>query len=300
MPDYVVKPGDSWAKIAGEVSGDQRQFLNLMNANGGRIMIHPGEVIHIPDQFAPNPVIPTATLQALDSEAQRMGFNNFFPAVRGAGATQPTGGGGVSTTGAGAGAPAGPAAPGQPRMPGAAAYGYGPMGSGRGGPAGPGQGSPSGRGGPSAPFGAGGPVPGSEAWRVGQAGNMAYPGAAPEQQEYNIYGMMAGGGAPNYQTYLPTYGNGGPAPDALKMTPPAPPVGGGGGGEGFYGALPNIASGNQQMMAGNAAQYNMQTAPGTEDQFWFNRLLAWFQRQAQMNADQSGQRYDFWSGNPVP
>lgn len=50
MPDkkgfYTVKNGDSWARIAGNTTGDQRNFLRIAQANGG--YLKPGMVIRIP------------------------------------------------------------------------------------------------------------------------------------------------------------------------------------------------------------------------------------------------------------
>lgn len=58
MPSHTVVAGDSWAKIAGQYYGDQRRYLDLANANGGLGMLHPGDVINIPDfSGAPAPVI---------------------------------------------------------------------------------------------------------------------------------------------------------------------------------------------------------------------------------------------------
>lgn len=48
MPDYVVQPGDSWAKIAGGAYGDQRWMQALQAANQGDMVIQPGQVIYIP------------------------------------------------------------------------------------------------------------------------------------------------------------------------------------------------------------------------------------------------------------
>lgn len=50
MPDkYVVKAGDSWAKIAGEMYGDQRMFAELMRANPNIAMMRPGQTLKLPD-----------------------------------------------------------------------------------------------------------------------------------------------------------------------------------------------------------------------------------------------------------
>lgn len=49
---YVVQQGDSWAKIAGEMGGDQRKFAYLANKNGGvGRVLQPGDVINIPGGF---------------------------------------------------------------------------------------------------------------------------------------------------------------------------------------------------------------------------------------------------------
>lgn len=49
MAQYVVKAGDSYAKIAGQKLGDQRGFGDLARLNGYR-MLRPGDVIEIPGQ----------------------------------------------------------------------------------------------------------------------------------------------------------------------------------------------------------------------------------------------------------
>lgn len=57
MSKYLVKAGDSWMSIAGDAYGDQRQYGAIMAANSGVKMLHPGDVIDLPDDVAPNPVI---------------------------------------------------------------------------------------------------------------------------------------------------------------------------------------------------------------------------------------------------
>lgn len=50
MPDYVVKKGDSWAKIAGQMLGDQRMFAELMRANPNIAMMKPGQTLKLPNK----------------------------------------------------------------------------------------------------------------------------------------------------------------------------------------------------------------------------------------------------------
>lgn len=50
MANYTVRPGESWASIAGDQYGNQRWLQELANANGGLgRMLHPGDVIDLPD-----------------------------------------------------------------------------------------------------------------------------------------------------------------------------------------------------------------------------------------------------------
>jgi hypothetical protein len=96
MPPYVVQPGESWASIAGKLTGDQRQFMNLMAANGGQIMLHPGDTIEVPDNLPPNPVINGSELRAVTEQANAMGLTNFWKGDFGDGGG-PAGGGAPSS-----------------------------------------------------------------------------------------------------------------------------------------------------------------------------------------------------------
>jgi len=49
---YTVKSGDSWAKIAGDVYGNQRMYIELMKANGDINMLKPGQTIYLPSKMA--------------------------------------------------------------------------------------------------------------------------------------------------------------------------------------------------------------------------------------------------------
>jgi len=50
MAQYKVKPGDSWARIAGNVLGNQSRYKELIAANPGTSMLHPGDTIRIPSK----------------------------------------------------------------------------------------------------------------------------------------------------------------------------------------------------------------------------------------------------------
>lgn len=50
MGSYTVKPGESWASIAGSIYGNQRWLVELAQKNGGiNRVLHPGDVIDAPD-----------------------------------------------------------------------------------------------------------------------------------------------------------------------------------------------------------------------------------------------------------
>jgi len=55
---YTVKAGDNLAKIAESIYGDQRFLALLLSANGGSSLIHPGDVLYIPN--VPKGVEPNA------------------------------------------------------------------------------------------------------------------------------------------------------------------------------------------------------------------------------------------------
>jgi len=57
---YVVKAGESWESIAGKLTGNQRQFLELAQANPNIYMLAPGMVINIPDVFPETPNVSVA------------------------------------------------------------------------------------------------------------------------------------------------------------------------------------------------------------------------------------------------
>lgn len=46
---YTVQAGDNLAKLAEQFYGDQRFLTILLAANGGTSLIHPGDVLKIPD-----------------------------------------------------------------------------------------------------------------------------------------------------------------------------------------------------------------------------------------------------------
>ena len=56
MATYTVKQGDSLARIAGLIYGNQRMFQRLSEANGGVIDLKPGMILQLPD-FDDNPVV---------------------------------------------------------------------------------------------------------------------------------------------------------------------------------------------------------------------------------------------------
>ncbi len=56
MARYTVKPGDSWAKIAGKVYGDQRMFQEIMKANPNIRVLQPGMKLRLPSKVA-KPVV---------------------------------------------------------------------------------------------------------------------------------------------------------------------------------------------------------------------------------------------------
>lgn len=92
MGSYVVQPGDSPASMAGKFWGDQRQFVEIIRANGGRVMFHPGETIQVPDKpSVAVPVISEELIQRL-REAGMWG-----PAAAGSGTGTSTGSGSSST-----------------------------------------------------------------------------------------------------------------------------------------------------------------------------------------------------------
>ena len=51
MATYTVQTGDSWAKIAGKVYGNQRMFLELAKANQGIYNLAPGMVLDLPPAY---------------------------------------------------------------------------------------------------------------------------------------------------------------------------------------------------------------------------------------------------------
>jgi hypothetical protein len=73
MAQYKVSAGESWASIAGKLYGDQRQFVNIMQANPGMAYPMEGQTIEVPDQVAPNPVISQDFLNQLAAVGQAAG-----------------------------------------------------------------------------------------------------------------------------------------------------------------------------------------------------------------------------------
>jgi hypothetical protein len=65
---YTVKAGDSWAKIAGEIYGNQRMYIELMKANGDIGMLKPGQTIYLPEGMSNNDIVIT------NKEAQAAGM----------------------------------------------------------------------------------------------------------------------------------------------------------------------------------------------------------------------------------
>ncbi|UOF79174.1 lysin motif [Caudoviricetes sp.] len=84
MATYTVKPGDSWARIAGQAYGNQRWLVELAKANGGTgRMLHPGETIDLPDfDTSINPTISQGDWNAITSANN---FGGSRPAQRGGG-----------------------------------------------------------------------------------------------------------------------------------------------------------------------------------------------------------------------
>ena len=60
MP-YKVQPGDSWARIAGKLFGDQRMLGELQRANGGVGGLKPGMMLNVPKKKK-NPLVTDADL----------------------------------------------------------------------------------------------------------------------------------------------------------------------------------------------------------------------------------------------
>lgn len=84
MGSYVVQAGDSPTSMSGKFWGNQRHFLDIIRANGGRIMFHPGETIQVPDVPSEvNPVISEASIQALRNAGM------WGPAASGSGGSTP-------------------------------------------------------------------------------------------------------------------------------------------------------------------------------------------------------------------
>lgn len=72
---YTVRPGDNWSKIAREqMGGDERQFANLMKANPGVFMLHPGQVLDIPEA-AKSPVVTQQDIDRGNYGSQAAGWD---------------------------------------------------------------------------------------------------------------------------------------------------------------------------------------------------------------------------------
>jgi hypothetical protein len=63
---YKVKSGDSWAKIAGQLTGNDRNFAAIMNANGGGVL-HPGDIIYIPNLYGQKPNVTNTDIAKANS-----------------------------------------------------------------------------------------------------------------------------------------------------------------------------------------------------------------------------------------
>jgi hypothetical protein len=70
---YTVKSGDSWARIAGRVYGDQRMFAALMRANRGILVLRPGMVIDLPEPQA-NPYVGPADIERAQLNDALVGY----------------------------------------------------------------------------------------------------------------------------------------------------------------------------------------------------------------------------------
>lgn len=85
MASYTVKPGDSWARIAGAVYGNQRWLLELAKVNGGvNRILHPGEVIDAPDfDLSQTPVITNDQWAGVPTgmTGNTVNYGNAAPAV---------------------------------------------------------------------------------------------------------------------------------------------------------------------------------------------------------------------------
>ena len=62
---YVVRQGDSWESIAGKLTGNQRQFLEIAKVNPNIYSLLPGMVINIPDIFPEDPVVPSGIVEKM-------------------------------------------------------------------------------------------------------------------------------------------------------------------------------------------------------------------------------------------
>jgi hypothetical protein len=77
--DYTVQPGDSWASIAQRL-GNERLMQYLAEANGGVLMLRPGETVYIPDNARQikNPVVTDEFIGAANRMAQGLGQTKFM------------------------------------------------------------------------------------------------------------------------------------------------------------------------------------------------------------------------------
>lgn len=215
MAQYQVGNGESWMSIAGKLyGGDQTQFGNIMQANPGKLMLHPGDIIEVPD--APGQV---GDLTGLINYLKSIPFgpnggnmwSGYGPGGGAAGtpgssANSPAGGGGRNADGTPANGPAlnGP----NPTLP----AGYHGVGSG-------GLRTPGSVADPSASSQFGGALP------TGQPG-AGVPASGPG------FDALANTPATGGQTYLPLVGNTQPLVPGLASTPhrPGSPLGPMGGG----------------------------------------------------------------------
>ena len=140
MAQYTVKTGDSWAKIAGKVYGDQRMFLELAKANQGVYVLQAGMVLDLPpayeDPFVSNEAAMAqgmAPSTAFDESGKlKEGWTQtptggYTNAPLTSALTAPTLGGAGATSPSGLTLPSGTVPGGAPTVPGGAPTGGAPI-----------------------------------------------------------------------------------------------------------------------------------------------------------------------------